>query len=116
MVGSWHENANVHVPASSWFPLQQCYTVNRVSIEETNSSQGNPGGGWRWKTQRKLEKTGCGRERQINFVNIIKFCSSLLCSIKSQTITDELGRPFSIRRCRAWFEHYAGISKYFNIV
>jgi len=31
-----------------------------------------------------------------------------LTSIKSQTITDELGKPFSIRRCRAWFEHYAG--------
>lgn len=29
-------------------------------------------------------------------------------SIKSQTLTEDLGKPFSLRRCRAWFEHYAG--------
>lgn len=31
-----------------------------------------------------------------------------LTSIKSQSLSDELGKPFSVRRCRAWFEHYAG--------
>lgn len=31
-----------------------------------------------------------------------------LASIKSQSQTDELGKPFSFRRCRAWFDHYAG--------
>lgn len=33
---------------------------------------------------------------------------SSIHSIKAQTIADELGKPFSVRRCRAWFEHYAG--------
>jgi len=31
-----------------------------------------------------------------------------LTSFKSQSLTDELGKPFSVKRCRAWFEHYAG--------
>ena len=32
-----------------------------------------------------------------------------LCSIKAQSLSDELGKPFSFRRCRAWFDHYAGM-------
>ena len=53
-----------------------------------------------------MKKTGSGRKIRFLISNL--FCS-LIYSIKQQTITDELGKPFSQRRCRAWFEHYAGI-------
>ena len=55
---------------------------------------------------RILEKTGSGRIIPVFFKYQILL---LIYSIKQQTITDELGKPFSLRRCRAWFEHYAGI-------
>ncbi|XP_048589132.1 uncharacterized protein LOC116618188 isoform X1 [Nematostella vectensis] len=29
-------------------------------------------------------------------------------SLKNYTISDDMSKPFSLRRCRSWFQHYAG--------
>lgn len=106
--GSWHENPEV--------PYGQLVSPMPMLCLQYSLTQENPIArrkGWMMENgkgsrnlNRILKKTGSGRKIWFLISNL--FCS-LIYSIKQQTITDELGKPFSQRRCRAWFEHYAGI-------